>query len=363
MFKSASTSSIGNTSVPGALHFRCNICGSENIVPAKKLSREDSSCSGCQSSVRMRGMIHALSLALFNRSLVISDFPERRDLVGKGMSDWEGYAVPLAKKLSYQNTYYHKEPRLDITRISEADRSSVDFLLSTDVFEHVSPPVSLAFENARAMLRENGAFILSVPYTFSESTVEHFPNLFDYSIEQRDGERVLCNLTREGIREEFHDLVFHGGEGDTLELRVFSESGLLEELRRAGFCDVKIIGAPFFEYGIYWTKQWSLPIIARVAPPAVSVKDWGPVSSAIGSPANRQRNGRSAIWLRLGTLTDDDRPKLLIGGKEADGVVVHDDLITALIPESIIQTPGSFPVTLAVTGFPPVYVGDFDVYA
>lgn len=362
MFKRSNNKVVGAISTPGALHFRCNICGGENVVPAKKLSREESSCSGCRSSVRMRGMIHALSLALFNRSLVISDFPDRKDLVGKGMSDWDGYAVPLAKKLSYQNTYYHKEPRLDITRISDSDRSSVDFLLSTDVFEHVGPPVSLAFENARAMLRGNGVFILSVPYTFSESTVEHFPNLFDYTIEQRNGRRVLCNRTRDGKREEFDDLVFHGGEGDTLELRVFSETGLLDELHRAGFHDVKIVGAPFFEYGIYWPKPWSLPIIARVAPPAVSVEDWGPMSSAIASPANQQRNGRSAIWLRLAKFIGDEPPKLLIGGQEADGLVAHDKLITALIPESIVRTPGSFPVTLTVAGFPPVYVGDFDVY-
>jgi hypothetical protein len=362
MLERSSSQFIGNASTPGALHFRCNICGSENIVPAKKLSREESSCNRCQSSVRMRGMIHALSLALFNRSLVISDFPDRKDLVGKGMSDWDGYALPLARKLSYQNTYYHKEPLLDITRISDSDRNSVDFLLSTDVFEHVAPPVSLAFENARAMLRENGAFILSVPYTFSKNTVEHFPNLFDYSIEQRNGRRVLCNRTRNGELEEFDNLVFHGGEGDTLELRVFCESGLLDELHRAGFHDVKIVGAPFFEYGIYWPKAWSLPIIARAASPAVSVEDWGPTSSAIASPANRQQNGRSAIWVRLAASIGDGSPKLLVGGHEADGIVAHDKLITALIPESIVKTPGSFPVTLAVVGFPPVYVGDFDVY-
>jgi hypothetical protein len=363
MFARFRIHSIGSSAVSGALRFRCNICGAENVVPVKMLNREDPSCGGCNSSARMRGMIHALSLALFNQSLVISEFPNRKDIVGKGMSDWEGYALPLAKKLSYQNSYYHKEPRFDITKIANSDRNSVDFLLSTDVFEHVAPPVSLSFDNARAMLRGNGAFILSVPYTLSEKTIEHFPNLFDYSIEQRDGRRVLINRTRSGASEEFDDLVFHGGQGHTLELRVFSRSGLLDQLHCAGFMDVRILDAPYFKYGIYWSTQLAFPCIARIAPPAVSVLDWGPMFSSIASPVNRQRNGRSAIWIRLTEPVLAGIPTLLIGDLDAEDIVVQDTLITAHIPEVVARTPGCFPVTLAIPGCSPTYIGDFDVYA
>ena len=40
----------------------------------------------------------------------------------------------------------------------------------------------------------------------------------------------MINTTREGRIEEFEDLIFHGGEGETLEKRVFSLPDLLDEL-------------------------------------------------------------------------------------------------------------------------------------
>jgi len=248
---------------PGTLTFKCNICGTICETLAGLLSREEVSCTSCGSTVRMRGMMHALSIALFGRAITLPEFPERKDLVGKGMSDWEGYAKPLSKKLAYQNTYYHKSPNLDITNISTQDEQSVDFLVSTDVFEHVTPPVSIAFENAKKMLKPGGAFIFSVPYALEGDTQEHFPNLHKFSLETKDNKRTLINCTKEGSIEEFSDLVFHGGEGDTLEMRVFSEASLLNELDHAGFHDVQIMKEPYFEFGIYLSETWSLPIIAR----------------------------------------------------------------------------------------------------
>jgi hypothetical protein len=62
---------------------------------------------------------------------------------------------------------------------------------------------------------------------------------------------------------EFDHLTFHGGEGETLEMRVFSKSGLLRELARAGFEDIRIHADACEEFGIVWTQPWSLPITAR----------------------------------------------------------------------------------------------------
>jgi hypothetical protein len=57
--------------------------------------------------------------------------------------------------------------------------------------------------------------------------------------------------------------VFHGGTGLTLEMRVFSESSLLAEFRRAGFSDVTIHKTDNSDHGICWHEDWSLPIVAR----------------------------------------------------------------------------------------------------
>ena len=85
---------------PGVLTFKCNICGTVCEVPVAALSREGNSCKSCGSTVRMRSMMHALSIALFGCALSLPDFPERKDLVGKGMSDWDGYAKSLSEKLN-----------------------------------------------------------------------------------------------------------------------------------------------------------------------------------------------------------------------------------------------------------------------
>ena len=62
----------------------------------------------------------------------------------------------------------------------------------------------------------------------------------------------------------FNNLIFHGGPGSTLEMRVFSERSLMNELEKSGFKNVAIYGQPFLEYGINWGVDWSLPIAARL---------------------------------------------------------------------------------------------------
>jgi len=247
------------------LEFQCNICGELTSSKMSDLSREVASCHACGSTVRMRAIVHVLSTELFGESLVLPDFPHNKGLHGVGMSDWDGYANPLAKKLSYTNTYYHQEPMLDITNISKDQICTMDFMISSDVYEHVLFPVNHAFENTTKLLKENGVFIFTVPYTKKgEETVEHFGQLHDFEIEKKQGEYVLKDTDGNGTVREFDDLIFHGGPGSTLEMRVFSEKSLMNELSRAGLNNVKVYSEPFLKYGIFWGDvNWSLPIAAR----------------------------------------------------------------------------------------------------
>ena len=248
------------------INFQCNICGSHTHCHSSELTREPASCKVCSSTVRMRSIIHLLSLNLFGESLTIPDFPERKDLHGVGMSDWITYAEKLAHKLDYTNTFYHQEPKLDITQISENIKGSMDFIISTDVFEHVLSPISIAFTNTLSLLKKEAVFIFTVPYTKEgENTVEHFDNLHDFTIEQTDGDFILKNTSVDGTITKYNDLVFHGScsGGAMLEMRVFSENSLLNELKNAGFKNIKIHKEPFMKYGIHWGQMdWSLPISA-----------------------------------------------------------------------------------------------------
>jgi len=250
--------------------FHCNICDRENHADLHKLTRDDPSCSKCGSSVRLRSIVQILTTELFGCSLRISEIPRSPELVGIGMSCWNGYADRLARHLRFRNTFYHQEPRLDITRIDPAMEGSLDFVIATDVFEHIVLPVSTAFENTRKLLKPDGVFIFSVPFTHpgveSQPVLEHFPELHNYSIQEADGHFRLKNTTRAGEVQYFDDLVFHGGPGTTLEMRLFSEWSILTEMENAGFHDVTIYSGSDLRHGIYWPEKWSVPMAARTRP-------------------------------------------------------------------------------------------------
>lgn len=250
---------------PALLRFRCNICGADCACVRQALDRESASCGGCGSTLRMRSIIGLLTRELFGELKPLAELPVRKDIRGVGLSDWVEYARRLAEVVDYSNTFYHQEPRLDITDIGDDIAGSCDFIISTDVFEHVLPPVSKAFEGARRLLKPGGLLVITVPYALEFShTREHFPDLHQWVVE---GDAIsgfrLRNRRRDGVEEVFEDLVFHGGPGSTLEMRLFSRDSLLAELRAAGFTDVRIASEDLPEIGVYWPCQWSLPVLAR----------------------------------------------------------------------------------------------------
>src|SRR2546425_3188199 len=122
----------------GALTWRCNICGEWTTGSVADLGRETASCGTCRSIARWRAVIHVLSMELFGTALALPDFPDRPDIKGIGLSDWHGYATRLASKLGYENTYYDTEPRLDIASLDSFVERSCDFVIASDVFEHVA---------------------------------------------------------------------------------------------------------------------------------------------------------------------------------------------------------------------------------
>jgi SAM-dependent methyltransferase len=241
--------------------FRCNICGSACTVAAAALQRELPSCARCGSTVRTRAIVHLLTTELFGRSMTIPELPRRADLVGIGLSDAEHYAKRLSDKLDYTNTFFHQEPRLDITAPPEELTGRYDFILASDVFEHVAPPVSRSFASARRLLKPQGVLIFTVPYSLEPETREHFPELYDYRLIELDGSWRLENRTADGRKQVFTDLCFHGGPGSTLEMRLFSRSGLVRDFAAARFAGVRIADKAWPEYGIVWAEPWSLPMV------------------------------------------------------------------------------------------------------
>lgn len=257
---------FSDTAAEAAIEFRCNICGRENRQPLARMDREVGSCDGCQSTVRTRAVAQMIAREMFGLDMPVTDFPVLKQVRGMGISDSPDYAGRLAEKFTYRNTYYHKEPRFDILNVPDSEWGSYDFVIASEVFEHVAAAPNVPFEHAFRLLKPGGLFFFTVPYTLAETTTEHFPELNDYRIVEFGGRYVMINRTRDGRIQIFEDLVFHGGGGETLELRVFTEKDLRKLMLEAGFTAVEIYGNNYPPFGIVRPENWSLPMTARKQP-------------------------------------------------------------------------------------------------
>lgn len=243
------------------ISFTCNICGTRNTVP--EILWEPPTCSGCRSNVRMRALIYLLSIGLFGEARALPEFPVNRNVKGFGLSDDNCYAIPLAERFDYTNTYYDREPYLDLTAVHTELYGTYDFILSSDVFEHVAPPVERAFEEAFSLLKPNGFLCITVPSSpADEPTVEYYPHLHEYSIVPLGGEYVLVNRKEDKSIEIHQKLEFHGGIGATLVMRAFSQKDLARKLLGVGFRAVDFQTESVEHCGLQLAGNWSLPLVA-----------------------------------------------------------------------------------------------------
>lgn len=250
------------------LRYRCNICGEPNEVPRQDFDREKPSCSKCGSSVRLRALALLIAEELAGAPLALPDLPVLKALEGIGMSDPDHLAAALDPKFRYVNTFYHKPPLFDI--LNPPPHSGYDFVISSEVLEHVPDPAAPAFRNLAGILKDDGVLLLTTPYSLADRHTEHFPQIQDFAVVELNGGWVLVHRKADGSIETRQDLVFHGGDGATLEMRVFTENELRRLLADAGFTHVRIAGENRPEFGIYQTDPWSLPIAARKKAPQPS---------------------------------------------------------------------------------------------
>jgi len=254
--------------------FLCNICGTECDRSREGISREGASCPVCNSPTRVRAVIALLSEELLGIPMALSEFPVLKGIRGIGMSDSPELAERLAQKLDYTNTFYHQAPRLDVVEPDPRDFGRYDFILSSEVMEHVPPPAEHAFQNLFRLLKPEGLLIMTTPYTLGGKTKEHFPELHDFALAALGTETVLVNRRRDGSIEVFENLVFHGGPGSTVEMRVFTEESLRENILAAGFSSVRVAFEDLPEFGVEHAETWSLPIVAHKGtfhPPAAEL--------------------------------------------------------------------------------------------
>jgi hypothetical protein len=277
--------------------FTCNICGTRNTV--EQFATEPATC-GCGSNVRLRALIHLLSVELFGFGMPLPEFPRLKGIRGIGLTDKECYADRLAEKFDYTNTQYDREPRLDITRPHAEIAGTCDFLLAADVLEHIAPPVERAMEVMCRLLKPNGFLGVTIYCHPSDKMREHFPELYEYRVVPLGETNVLVNRRRDGTLEVRDGLIFHGGTGETLEMREFGITALQEKLRAAGFQTVHLLTGDIPEIGVVFDPDVSQPLIARKQPYTLGgdarrelIEQWRRRSAEIGLAAQSR-------WIKLG---------------------------------------------------------------
>jgi hypothetical protein len=80
--------------------------------------------------------------------------------------------------------------------------------------------------------------------------------LHDFRIEGQGVQRSLINRTVDGRTQTYKDLCFHGGEGATLEMRLFSLPSLKALCLSAGLEEPQTL-AEVPAFGIVWLEPWS----------------------------------------------------------------------------------------------------------
>lgn len=287
--------------------FTCNLCGALNDV--EEFATEPASC-GCGSNVRVRALIHMLSMEIFGVSLPLPEFPRVKAIRGVGMTDKDAYARILEEKFDYTNTFYDSPPRLDLTESHPELTGAFDFILSADVLEHIAPPVERALTEACRLLKPHGFFGVTVYCRPDDLMREHFPELFEYRVVPLGTSSVLINRRRDGSLEIREDLVFHGGAGATLEMREFGITALRCQLLAAGFEEVHFLTANVPEFGIYFDHDVSQPLIARKRRFAMDAMAVGEVVDSLRRQAAMERNrcaeekrlASRSRWLRIGRM-------------------------------------------------------------
>ena len=153
---------------------------------------------------------------------------------GVGISDDWRLSQLLASRFAYTNTFLHRYPILDIADPPDILMNSLEFVLCSDVLEHVLGDVDIAIRGLYSILRPGGFVVASIPLSGSEH-IEYFPDCttvqaFENAVEWTD---------KFGKLHVNQSPIYHGGDGRTLTFRQFTERSFADALTKGGFVDVR----------------------------------------------------------------------------------------------------------------------------
>jgi SAM-dependent methyltransferase len=179
----------------------------------------------------------------------------------------------------------------------ETEFGKYDFVICSEVLEHVAPPVDRAFRTLAGLLKPSGVLILTIPFSLNTHTIEHFRTKGSLGLAELDGKTVAVGRSNDGSYEVFDNLVFHGGHGSTLEMRLFSEAGLRTNLADCGLTNVRFESKGSEKFGVHFSGPCSLPIVAGRQSFSLDVAGIAELTEQL---VTAQRALKESRWLQLG---------------------------------------------------------------
>lgn len=192
-------------------------------------------CSECNTNWRTRALVLAVLQGTGSNIAPIPEMSPNYFWRGIGMSDHMSLVGALSMRFNYTNTFFGQFPHLNLLEIPTELHSQFGFVVCSDVLEHVPPPVDPALVGLVSLLAPHGFAVVSVPvHGNSGPTREYYEGLKNWN--ERDGKVRWWDEANQEHLDESPE--YHGGVGQTLAFRLWSEDDFAVRLRKAGMSSV-----------------------------------------------------------------------------------------------------------------------------
>ena len=152
------------------------------------------------------------------------------------MSDHPGFFAHFAAKFDVSNSYHHKFPFCDLFSVPDEAIGQFEFVVCSDVLEHVAGSPLAAVEGLWKLLKPGGFAVITVPVGGSRETLEYYPGLSEFEI--HEGPLVRWK-DHEGIERVDPNPEMHGGDGLVLAFRRYGKNDFEGVLRCARFINIE----------------------------------------------------------------------------------------------------------------------------
>ena len=210
--------------------WECILCSALNSEENEYI-REASCCISCGSTWRARAVTLATITGLGYEPTPLSRINSDWSRIGLGISDDINVSSRLSGKFFYSNSYFDTFPNLDLRKVPEVAKAKFEFVICSDVLEHIDTDLELAVSGLKNLLNENGFAVISVPVDGDHGHLEFYPGLISFSIK----DDIVTWNDQNNMPHKDIDPEFHGGRGQNLAFRKFSDNTIEDLLLKCGF--------------------------------------------------------------------------------------------------------------------------------